>query len=746
MYSHLESGGSAVTAAHCKAQEDLAIVDRILEPQTIANFLSFALGNPLPDGTQPDASVIRLSVDEYSILEANFPPGSSGQSIVNRVASRIGSEEDNTRLCLVGKNIHSLKSRLWEGIIPLSDQRWKEKRLDDPSNFEYAIHHLTAVVAVFEYLNTPIVRGYLRDTFNYIYDHWASADTVLNARRLANGQFQRVSIAKLWTMYMSVHFEVMAQRAHGWVSRHVEALRAPQLQGLRDHQNMTSVGGPDRLQWRFTDHLHVLLETAVKADYLVMIPMDGYKGYAELYPERAAKSGDLHAGDVQRRGPAYAAKMKARSHQIMFDSMMPWNDDGNGRGQTSGEGFAQSAMQQVQAQEEVREEMRGAPGPLPREPWISSALSGVDNSEGEKKTEFGLKIYRLTYGQSEAEWSDFVQKFEAHASDWGDGQTGCHVLKPYLRLVWVDGKEHGIAEGDIEAAKRHFNKENEDSSENEGLRIQENVFLAVDSASFDSYTTNSYRAATTLVLAGDFKGFVLAIDPDFDPEEGIERPDESPGYTGQMRILGSLIWGDLFGIIRSQSALLEDLWPLAIDHPNQVYVGPTTPLQVYTWRKQNAARWIGLREVIEYAKRKMGMSTSSTSGSAGADTPVSTTASTETPQPGSEPEQARGATPNSGPELDPIHQGLRQAMLQDFQMYLRQHGADLEARVVGEMLNHPPGQEIDYAQMGQRFRNNMETRRRQRQQQQEGEGDRNGEDQDAENGTDDVPPPGCPTQ
>lgn len=81
-------------------------------------------------------------------------------------------------------------------------------------------------------------------------------------------------------------------------------------------------------------------------------------------------------------------------------------------------------------------------------------------------------------------------------------------------------------------------------------------------------------------------GFVLAVDADYDAEEGIERPDESPGYNGQMRVLGSLVWGDLYALISSQSTHLDGLWPLAMNHPNQVYHGPTLPwnVEIKPWR------------------------------------------------------------------------------------------------------------------------------------------------------------------
>jgi hypothetical protein len=145
-----------------------------------------------------------------------------------------------------------------------------------------------------------------------------------------------------------------------------------------------------------------------------------------------------------------------------------------------------------------------------------------------------------------------------------------------------------------------------DSESDDWSDLEGGVFLVVDAASFASYTTDSYGPATSLLNPRDFTGFLLAIDSSFDPEEGIERPDESPGYSGQMRILGSLIWGDLYSLLASQAARLEDIWPLATEHPNLVYVGPTIPLQRLSWVEHNGTRWPLLRAVVDYVKGKLG--------------------------------------------------------------------------------------------------------------------------------------------
>ncbi|KAG0155022.1 hypothetical protein PDIDSM_595 [Penicillium digitatum] len=169
-----------------------------------------------------------------------------------------------------------------------------------------------------------------------------------------------------------------------------------------------------------------------------------------------------------------------------------------------------------------------------------------------------MAVYRLTYGQTDSEWTEFVDKVEAHVSDWDKGHAGSSAIKENLTLYWLDGTKLGISEGDVDASKENFKNSSDDSSQ-----LEDGAFLVVDSASFASYMTKSYSPATSQLIPGEFAGFLLAVDPEFDPEEGITRPDESPGYNDQIRILGSLVWRDLYSLLCSQTSYLEDHWPLA---------------------------------------------------------------------------------------------------------------------------------------------------------------------------------------
>jgi hypothetical protein len=109
------------------------------------------------------------------------------------------------------------------------------------------------------------------------------------------------------------------------------------------------------------------------------------------------------------------------------------------------------------------------------------------------------------------------------------------------------------------------------------------IFLVVDSMSVASYSCQSMP--TEVMSAGDFGGFITAVEADFDPDDPGEHADESPGFTGQMRILGSLVWSDLYALAAAQTAYPEDLWPLAMNHPWQVYVGPSVDVQREMWKE-----------------------------------------------------------------------------------------------------------------------------------------------------------------
>ena len=111
------------------------------------------------------------------------------------------------------------------------------------------------------------------------------------------------------------------------------------------------------------------------------------------------------------------------------------------------------------------------------------------------------------------------------------------------------------------------------------------IFLYTDLASVDSYLHQTLQNNEQFLPHGDFGGFVTAVDAPFDPADPGEHAEESPGFTGRMRVAGNLLWSDLFALGKMQAASAEDLWPLAMHHPWQMYVGPVVDRQRCAWDK-----------------------------------------------------------------------------------------------------------------------------------------------------------------
>jgi hypothetical protein len=128
---------------------------------------------------------------------------------------------------------------------------------------------------------------------------------------------------------------------------------------------------------------------------------------------------------------------------------------------------------------------------------------------------------------------------------------------------------------------RHF--KNFKQSESFPARYFNGVFLVADKATIESYLYPLTSTSADSLSPGDFGGFVLAVDADFDPAEENPHSSESPGYSGEVRILTSLLWDDLGAMNAMQSQDLSDMWPLAMNHPFKVYVGHVVKAQREAW-------------------------------------------------------------------------------------------------------------------------------------------------------------------
>lgn len=193
--------------------------------------------------------------------------------------------------------------------MPLSQNRWRAIHLDEPEQFPSASQHLAAVIAAFGYLNDPEQAANLRITFNIISEHLEDFDGALNSLRVTKG-LEPLSVTSLWEEFIRIHYQVVTNRAHAWVLSHISPLRQAIVNDLLAYLP-PSDDSLSSEQWVLINKLHDLTELAARADYTILIPMDGYKGYSAPAPREAAA--DLMSADLQTRRRAYSEALKVRS-------------------------------------------------------------------------------------------------------------------------------------------------------------------------------------------------------------------------------------------------------------------------------------------------------------------------------------------------------------------------------------------------------------------------------------------------
>ncbi|KAM5462581.1 hypothetical protein MauCBS54593_007937 [Microsporum audouinii] len=600
----------AITAVHW-AFSSLLIVDRLIEPQTTVHFLEFCASGNLPNGKVTKLPL--LGEDEFPQWNRPYnewapDPYNLSEDLMSQISLRIGSAEDFSRLEVVAYNVHSWKSTFWDDMVPISPTQWQAKGLDKPENFGLACEYLSAAIAVFEYLNVEKIQKNLKETYNLLYDDFSYFDKAINSQRSSAGITETISMAALWEEYIRTHYQTITTRAHSWVISHIEELRGPILRDRAMHKPPSEdTYSPE--QWTLTNKLHLLAELTVTSDFTILIPMDGYKGYSapDLVEDIRSPSFDI------RRKAAAATVKSLTNFNIVREIALSLNS--TRLGTANPESILQTLNCQIAAQTQVRHMIRGNPEPLPPPAWImriqklmDSAKSTEEDPEPYKPPKFTM--YKLVYGKTDEEWNTFMQKLEADMNNWGDGIDGANQIKGLLKLEWFDGEELGIPEDDVDAAAKHFEKmrEAEDFSQRNLLDYD---LLVIDNAAFSSYMTDKFSmpsADNSGLHPSDFQPFVLQVSSDYDPEDPDLRKDELPGWKGRMRVLGSLVWSDIYASASEQSS--THMWRWAMDHPNQVYTGRTVPMQVKAWEEYNslyAKLWRGSREFAKDLWERWGL-------------------------------------------------------------------------------------------------------------------------------------------
>lgn len=496
----------------------LWVVDRLIEPQTIVHFLQSAMFGELPGGTAyKSAHGPAVHWDTTALLSsppsdwAPAPYSAKPEPYIQDIMTSIGSDADPGRLQVISKELHFAKSRLWEGIAPMTDQAWRdEHRLDDPANFQQACQVVHDVIHVFKYFDLEPVRDALRDTYNLIHGHLVQFEEALEAKYTAEPASQNdnndddnsnedggdrvdtpvaprgpVKLSALWAEFMTAHFAHMENTAHAWVTRHLDVLKANVLDGIRRYTppDIEARGDQyDDVQWALTNMWQDLVENQAQADWAIAIPLEGYNGMtpgrtATGRPTTLEAAKQIHTeqeegNNVGKEGAVPGPTplvIEVTGHEMMKQYHYKRRDlqmrkgfqmsmqDVIAKRPKLANNDPESIWRECKAQDDAQGEtrvlfrgdadvQRGEGEDRQRELWVVEALDRLN-------AYFEVVVYRTYHGHSDDEWDDFVKKFEADTSNWGEGVLDADKLKARMKLTWrnIDGE---LKLDDIEAIKK----------------------------------------------------------------------------------------------------------------------------------------------------------------------------------------------------------------------------------------------------------------------------------------------------
>ncbi|EAQ84462.1 hypothetical protein CHGG_08476 [Chaetomium globosum CBS 148.51] len=551
---------------------------------TMGRFMEFLANHTLPNGQL--TTLPTLSSDEISKMAKPYndwapPPYNNnslrGDAAMTRFSLCFAGLPDLTDvkslfsaggfdlLSDIDFELEMCRQRLWAGMVPLSDRRWADKKLDALQNIDLAAEHLLKVCDMIHFsMPTPSDRA--RKAYNQVYDAFTHFDTVLAAHYAAttpNRTTPLPSVANLWADFFFTHTASPA------------ISKPPSPPPRPSPAEPNSPPNKPHLLSQFTQLTHILR----RLDLTTLLPLPNFKstlpahqpltfppptGLARLHP---IPRRDAHAGVLPPRSRCCAmGSISSGVGRLVRDEFGGgWRtmtrrrctpaEEGHGLGRT---GWGPPLYMRVgEAYNTPKLPILGEGLVERRYMWVWSRI-GCGKGCGEGGVGRGL-------GRGLRE--DVVAK-------WGEGVKGVEGIRDKMEIRWVDGRDVGIAEEDVDGARKHFKGLNENRGAGmDGLVAP--AFLVADKSSVESYTGAA---------------FATPDDPDFGPFILVGKLDEvdpsthkAPGFEGAVRVLGTVLLDDVWPSLWCRLVCVEDMWNLATWHPLSIYVGSVVHSQVEGW-------------------------------------------------------------------------------------------------------------------------------------------------------------------
>jgi hypothetical protein len=585
----------------------LQVVDTYIPTNTIKHFFNFAFEGDLP-GLGRKTALPLIAEDEIPLLVSAYsswapaPFSRTPSSLQDRILDAY-QKTDRFNAFFTERRISCMRARLWEGMVPMSAGRWKEKKLDEHQNWQFAFEFLYDIILTFMWLGDPANTRGIKENFNFVAEELRICQQALNAKRRENGEAQQVDLRALWLEFMSALFETMVTRTHTWFGDRVPSITL--VLGKNMYDSVCDAKGETHLDTKFAakkfleswSDLHRLWE---KTDWMFMMPLDGFTGFP---PSTASFVFDTKV--VGTMFPMPFRKDEYDEESAKLEWAVHTRLDRNIQGVYSNRADIEATLKERQENTDtLRKFMRGEPRELGEEHWVSILKSRTQWSlshGGPEDQTWGFVCYNLTHKSGE-EWSSFLSKIEADFAKQGEWVQGFEDVKGKMGLQWLDGKELGFAKDDIQAARTHFHTfKNSPTARRRAWKLD---FLVIDSECFSSYTSPPppLPLLTDRKPHGDHGGYFKLIDTSPYSSKSIE--ETAPGYKWELRVLGSLVFEDVYPLVASLAQRPRDLWPYACLHPMQVYVGPTVPSQEKEWERIWQIREMGSKTFMKWRREQ----------------------------------------------------------------------------------------------------------------------------------------------
>lgn len=504
--------------------------------------------------------------------------------------------------------LRPLKAKLLLGMVPVSRDRWAERKMGDPANYRNLLELINDLTRLFSFYNHEEVHKRTRGAFNWMVDKFVEFEQAANLLREQNGVKERLDLAGMWAEYWNDTMSNMSDRTHQWVIDRVDEV---QSRAFAQYQDALKAARADDIALgeagkKYYESVQDLRGMLTRLEYTIGIPLTGFHGYQssnefkdlpvaqrkDLWMKMMGMKSFKHQAailDAQDKAEAEEASAPPSLEERM-DIMAQYKKPAHPRFRDS-KNLIGHYEEGKRNRDETRLALCGPPKLPTEEQWITVLRERMDFYAQNPRNEeinpgvWGFVCYRLTYDQTDAQWASFQEKFSTDTMRSGTWIEGFESIREKNGIMWIDGRNFGIAEGDVAAATLHFKQVFTYLPSLGRLWTQD--FLVVDKQAYASYTdppTPEIRPPPPYGPGfGCNGGHVRLVDATFDqlPKEMIDKV--SPGYRGEVKVLSTLLLEEVYPLLATLSVRPFGLWPCARLHAREIYVGTTDASQEGWW-------------------------------------------------------------------------------------------------------------------------------------------------------------------